>query len=106
MFRSTFLAGVKSMPEYKRWANSASFLELQILLKIPPQMTAVGKKIIPFSKSYLKLFSIGIGVMLYETAMQKVYYAVKITHQDLSYLIQIKILIKSWFSMVFLKYDF
>ena len=51
------------MPEYKRWANSASFLELQILLKIPPQMTAVGKKIIPFSKSYLKLFSIGIGVM-------------------------------------------
>ena len=26
-------------------------------------MTAVGKKIIPFSKSYLKLFSIGIGVM-------------------------------------------
>ena len=106
MFRSTFLAGVKSMPEYKRWANSASFLELQILLKIPPQMTAVGKKIIPFSKSYLKLFSIGIGVMLYETAMQKVYYAVKITHQDLSYLIQIKILIKSWFSMVFMKYDF
>ena len=105
MFRSTFLAGVKSMPEYKRWANSASFLELQILLKIPPQMTAVGKKIIPFSKSYLKLFSIGIRVM-YETAMQKAYYAVKITHQDLSYLIQIKILIKSWFSMVFLKYDF